>query len=372
MLITRRQLLELLLTAVPHRIAAAAQNRPRRPVRSLVLVTIGGIRRQESFSAQGRIHIPHLYNDLLPQSLFYPHTVNEGVTSHFNTIASVLTGTWQHIDDWGTEKPANPTIFHDLQTQQHVGPDETWVVTSNKQLTANISPGVNVILSKQLMIEAVERIIMGQSSRRLLEREQLLQEMTEVLETDYERIGWGVPSTSSFQDPAVKKTFLGALSDFIRGPGAPVSGDELTFLIAREVLARIAPALLMINFSDVEVAHSGAYSLHLGGIRRADMLCHRLWQFIQASPALSRRTTLVIMNEFGRDPDGSSTNGFFNHRTNTECCRMAWTMVLGPAVEKPQVVDRVIRQIDVAPTIGSWMGFECSRSPGSRLSEFRS
>ncbi len=70
------------------------------------------------------------------------------------------------------------------------------------------------------------------------------------------------------------------------------------------------------------------------------------------------------MNEFGRDPDGSSTNGFFNHRTNTECCRMAWSMVLGQAVQKPQVVERVVRQIDMAPSIGSWMGFECGRLGG--------
>src|SRR5574341_1463096 len=34
-----------------------------------------------------------------------------------------------------------------------------------------------------------------------------------------------------------------------------VCGDELTFLTAREVLQRITPAMLMINFSDVEVAH---------------------------------------------------------------------------------------------------------------------
>src|SRR5437588_412550 len=83
--------------------------------------------------------------------------------------------------------------------QQKVGPEQTWVVTSNKQLTANIGPGANVILSKQLMIEAVERIINGQTSRQKLEREQILQEMTAVLETDYERIGWGVPANSTFQ-----------------------------------------------------------------------------------------------------------------------------------------------------------------------------
>ncbi|HET8549695.1 MAG TPA: hypothetical protein VFL57_16915, partial [Bryobacteraceae bacterium] len=283
---------------------------------------------------------------------------------------SILTGVWQHVDDWGSQKPTNPTLFHYLQKQMQAGPEQTWVVTSNKQLTANVSPGVNVILSKQLMVEAVERIIMGQSSRTRLEREQLLAEMKAVLETDYERIGWGIPSTSAFHDPQVKHTLIAALSEFIRGPGVPVSGDELTFLIAARVLERISPALLMINFSDVEVAHSGAYSLHLAGIRRADTLCHRLWQLIQNNPELHATTTLVIMNEFGRDPDGSGTNGFFNHRTDTECCRMAWSMVLGPAVKKPAVVERAIRQVDMAPTVASWMGFECEKGAGTRLPEF--
>jgi hypothetical protein len=366
---TRRELLGLLYAAVARRVVAA-QSRPRRQSKSVILVTIGGIRRQESFSATGLVHVPRLAGDLAPQALFYPFTVNEGVTSHFNTISSILTGRWQHVDDWGSQPAADPTLFHSFQKQLHLGPEDTWVVTSNKQLTANISPGVNVILSKQLMIEAVERIIMGQSSRRKLEREQLLQEMTAILETDYERIGWGVPATSAFQDPEVKNTLVSALIGFIRGPDAAVSGDELTFFVAREVLERISPALLMVNFSDVEVAHSGAYSLHLGGIHRADALCHRLWQFIQENPERRQRTTLVIMNEFGRDPDGSGTNGFFNHRTNTECCRMAWTLVLGQAVKKPQVVERVIRQIDVPPSIAGWMGFECERATGTALPEF--
>ena len=97
----------------------------------MVLITLGGIRRQESWSEPGLRYIPHLYNHLLPQSLFYPYTVNEGVTSHFNTIASVLTGVWQHVDDWGGDKPGSPTLFHHFLSQTGAGPEQTWVVTSN-------------------------------------------------------------------------------------------------------------------------------------------------------------------------------------------------------------------------------------------------
>jgi hypothetical protein len=369
--VTRRTILSLVGAAAVRRLQAVPLSGVPKPARRLVIVTIGGIRRQESFSQQGLVNIPHFYGDLAPNAIFYPFTANEGVTSHFNTISSVLTGVWQHVDDWGSMKPTHPTLFHYLQSQQHTGPNETWVVTSNKQLTANISPGVNVILSKQLMVEAVERILAGQSRRKQLEREQILQEMTAVLETDYERIGWGVPSTSTFQDPEVKRTFISALANFINGPGAPASGDELTFVIAREVLQQLAPAMLMVNFSDVEVAHSGAYSLHVGGIRRSDLLCYKLWQFIESSPQLKGNTTLVIMNEFGRDPDGSNTNGFFNHRTNTECCRMSWSMVLGAAVDRPKVVEREVRHIDMAPTLGAWMGIQCDKAAGSMLPEIR-
>ncbi len=83
-----------------------------------------------------------------------------------------------------------------------------------------------------------------------------------------------------------------------------------------------------------------------------------------------RRTTLVVMPEFGRDPDGSSSNGFFNHRTNTEENRLAWMMVLGQAVRKPGRMEREVRQIDLAPTLGTILGVECRQAEGRVLPEF--
>jgi hypothetical protein len=333
-------------------------------------VTLGGIRRQESFSPDGVVNIPHLYGDLLPQSLFYAQTWNEGVTSHFNTISSILTGVWQHVDDWGSQSPAHPTLFRYVQDQLGAGPAETWVVTSNKALTANIGPGANVILSKQLLVEAVERIIRGYSAHARLDRDMLLEELTAVMQEDYERIGWNVASPSAILNPEMKQTFMAALAGFIRGPEGPTSGDELTCFVAQEVLRRISPGLLVVNFSDMEVAHSGTYSLYLSGIRKADRLVYRLWQFLQSLPEYKENVTMVIMSEFGRDPDGSSTNGFFNHRSNTESNRCTWMMVLGRAARVPAVIERPVRQIDVAPSLAALLGVSCHQAEGRLLPEF--
>ena len=366
----RRTIFQLAGLAAARRIAAAAKVSGPKPAAKIVLITIGGIRRQESFSPEGVANIPHLYSDLLPQSLFYVQAWNEGVTSHFNTISSILTGAWQHVDDWGRQPPAQPTLFQYVQDQLGASPAETWVVTSNKALTAQIGPGANVILSKQLLVEAVERIIKGYTPRKLLDRDVLLDELTSVMQDDYERIGWHVASPSAILDPELKQAFLAALANFIHGPEGPTSGDELTCFVAQEVLRRVAPGVLVVNFSDMEVAHSGTYSLHLGGIRKADKLVYRLWQFVQSLPDYKDHTTMVVMPEFGRDPDGSGANGFFNHRSNTEVNRCSWMMVLGQAARQPAVIDRPVRQIDLAPSLGALLRVTCHQSAGTRLSEF--
>jgi hypothetical protein len=369
--VDRRTLLRLALLAAVEKLPGKASAPVGHPAGRVVLATIAGVRRKETFASTGLENIPRLHRDLMPQALFYENCVNEGVTSHFNTISSILTGVWQHVDDWGRDLPRNPTLINYLRSQCHLDPTQTFVVTSNKALTANIGAGGNVILTKQLLIEAVERIVMGYSRRPRLDRELLLEELTEVMQQDYERIGWEVPGPAATMEPQLKQTFLAALVDFMKGPDNATSGDELTVMVASEVLRRVEPVFLMINFSDVEVAHFGVYSAHVAGIRRTDALCCSLWNLLQSLPAYTGKTALIIMPEFGRDPDGSTTNGFFNHRTNTEENRVTWMMVLGPPAGKPTYVERPVRHIDVAPSVGAFLGVECAQSVGELLPEFQ-
>jgi arylsulfatase A-like enzyme len=78
---------------------------------------------------------------------------------------------------------------------------------------------------------------------------------------------------------------------------------------------------------------------------------------------------MVILPEFGRDPDGSSTNGFFNHRAHEESTIDTWMMALGPAVSKPLIVERPIRHIDICPTLIGLLGCPPLGSQGTKLME---
>ncbi|KAA6464773.1 hypothetical protein DYQ86_02090 [Acidobacteria bacterium AB60] len=347
----------------------------------IILVVIGGVRRAETFSHEGLEYIPHLAYDLMPRSLFYNHARNEGVTAHFNAISSILTGNWQRVDDWGKLAPTTPTLFEQFRKRTRVDRSDTWVIASNKALTSMIGAssasgygpdfGANVVFPKQLMLMAVADALRGGRTANLADRSKIEAELESAMEgSNYEGLGWNVFEAADKLDPRVQETIKNAVARFVRS-GGPTSGDELTFFMTREIMRRFSPQVLVVAFSDVEAAHFGSYALHLSGVKTADRLIYQLWNEVEANPDYRGKTTMVVLPEFGRDPDGSVTNGFFNHRANDDSTRDTWMMVVGSAVDRPNVIERPIRHVDVCPTLAGLLGCRPIESQGSLLSDFR-
>lgn len=347
----------------------------------VVVAIIGGIRRVESFSPEGLQYIPHLTLDLGPNSLLYLHARNEGVTAHFNSISSILTGNWQRLDDWGNQPPTTPTLFEQYRKHLHVGAGDTWLVASNKALTNLIGTssashygpeyGANVVFPKQLMLMAIVNALRNGRTGNMADRNKVEAELeTAMAGSNYEGLGWNVFDAADQLDPGVRGTIEAAIANFVHS-GGPTSGDELTFFMTREIMRKFAPNLLVTVFSDVEAAHFGSYAMHLAGIGTADRLVYQLWQEIEVNPEYRDKTTFLILPEFGRDPDGSSTNGFFNHRANEDSTRDAWVMALGAGIDRPAIVERPIRQVDLCPTLADLLGCRPLESQGASLPEFR-
>lgn len=346
----------------------------------VVLVVIGGVRRAETFSRDGVENIPHLVNDLVPQGLFYSHARNEGVTAHFNAISSIITGNWQRVDDWGKLAPATPTLFEQFRKQTGADRSDTWVVASNKALTSLIAAssaldyglpyGANVVFPKQLMITAVADALRSGRTANMADRSKVEAELESAIAgSNYEGLGWNVFDAAQRLDARAQSTIQSAITSFVRG-GGPTSGDELTFFMTREIMRKFSPRLIMVALSDVEAAHFGSYAMHVTGIRTADRLVWQLWQEIESNPDYKGKTTMVLLPEFGRDPDGSSTNGFFNHRADEESTRDTWMLALGPVTGRPRIIERAVRHVDVCPTLAGLLEVKPLPSQGAPLDEF--
>lgn len=379
--LSKRRFVQLAGLSIANRIlpgSLGAQEPPaRRSSHKVIVVTFGGgVRYSETFAPEGLHNIPRLVA-LRPEGYFFKSCVNSGVLSHFNSTASILTGNWQRVDDFGFQPPAGPTLFEQFRKQTGAGPLDAWVVATNKSFASmgwssdrsfGQPYGANVVLPKQLLLEAVQEVVKKGTAGGVADREGVLRRLEGVLSEGYEGIGWTIFQGGRNLDRQVRETLLRGLVEYINGPEAPTSGDELTFFITREIMREFAPRLMLVNFWDMDVAHWGSYSLYLNAITKTDRLTGMLWDEIQANPNYRDKTTMLVLPELGRDGDQNAANGFLNHRSGDPSCRNMWLLAMGAGVPRGET-DRPVHHVDVAATAAELLGVKAVGMTGSPMRE---
>ena len=379
--LSKRRFLQLAGLSISNRILPgwlrAQESAGRRAANKVIVVTFGGgVRYSETFAPEGLHNIPRL-TAMRPQGYFFKSCVNSGVLSHFNSTASILTGNWQRVDDFGFQPPAGPTLFEQFRKQTGAGPTDAWAVATNKSFASmgcssdrafGQPYGANVVLPKQLLLEAVQDVMKKGTASGVADREDVLRRLEGVLSEGYEGVGWTIFQAGRKLDRQVRETLVRGLVEYINGPEAPTSGDELTFFITREIMREFAPRLILVNFWDMDVAHWGSYSLYLNAITKTDRLTGMLWDEVQANASYHGKTTMLVLPELGRDGDQNTANGFLNHRSGDPSCRNMWLLAMGAAVPRGET-DRTVYHVDVAATAAELLGVKAGGLAGKPMGE---
>jgi hypothetical protein len=336
-----------------------------RPPKAVVVTFGGGSRDDETFSEDGQQNIPHLLNELIPQATFFARVVNRGILGHYVATASLATGVYETFNNFAAVPPDFPTVFEYFRRDRSRPVTDAWVVAPTNGFNRigesghrayGRGTGAGVILPKRLLHAALN----GSS----VDYEHLLRDNYESPLAAAAEGGHGIDLHE------LAATLQLSVGDFKAHALSLSSPDELSVYIAKQLMRTLAPSLLWITLHDIDVAHSGAFSLYVDAIRRSDRLCAEIWREIQANPEYAGNTTLFIMPDFGRDSDLSSGgNGFQHHRTGDAVSRTTWMIALGPGVRQNVVVERPVGSIDLVPTLGARLGFNPRFARGAVLTE---
>jgi len=334
--------------------------------RKVIVVTFGGgARDQETFAPEGQENIPRLLNELAPQSSFFTHVTNQGILGHYVATASLATGVYETLNNFSAVAPEHPTVFEYFRKDLRRPSSDAWVVAPSNGFNRigesdfrgfGAGQGARVILPKHLLSAAH-----GGSSADL---EHLLRDNYETpLYTP--QLGGGEVELEQLE--MILKL---SVDDFMAHARTLSSPDELSVYIARQLMKEESPSLLWITMHDIDVAHTGAYSLYVDAIRRTDRLCAEIWKAIESEPEYAGNTTLFILPDFGRDSDyDAGGNGFQHHRTGDPASRTTWMMALGAGVRRGVVYDDPMQSIDLVPSLGAIMGFAPTQSTGKPIRE---
>jgi len=341
----------------------AATSRPRQKV---VVVTFGGgARDQETFMPEGQENIPHLMRELIPQASFFTQVVNRGILGHYVATASLATGVYETFNNFAAVSPESPTVFEYFRKDLKRPSSDAWVVAPSNGFNRigesshrSYGPGLGarVILPKRLLSAAI--------SDRTHDYQHLLRDNYETPYYTPELLG------NEFELQQLEMILKLSVNDFKSHAQTLSSPDELSVYIARQLMRQVAPSLLWITLHDIDVAHAGAYSLYIEGIRRSDRLCAELWKAIQTEPEYAGKTTLFILPDFGRDSDDDAGgNGFQHHRTGDVLSRTTWMLAAGAGVREGVGFDRAVDSTDLVPTLGAILGFSPSLAQGKPIRE---
>jgi hypothetical protein len=336
------------------------------PKPKVVVVTFGGgARDEETFAPEGQENIPNMVQALFPQSTFFAQVINRGILGHYVATASLATGVYETFNNFAAVSPHNPTVFEYFRKDLRKRANEAWVIapsngfnrigeSDHKSYGAGL--GAGVILPKHLLASSMTKGASGYDH---------------LLHDSYETPFFTPEITGNeFEMQKLKELLKLSVDDFSTHARSLSSPDELSVYIAHRLMREVAPSLLWITLHDIDIAHSGTYSMYIEGIRRSDRLCGEIWKTIQSEPEYADKTTMFILPDFGRDSDTDpGGNGFQHHRTGDPLSRTTWMMVLGPGIRKGVVIDRPVESIDLVPTLGSLLGFDPRFAQGKALPE---
>ncbi len=335
--------------------------------RKAVVVTFGGgARDEETFMPEGQENIPHLLKELIPRATVFTQVVNRGILGHYVATASLATGVYETFNNFAAVPPDNPTVFEYFRRDLKRPARDTWVVAPSNGFNRigesgykgyGPGTGAGVILPKRLLAAAL-------SSGGATEYEHLLRDNYETPLYTPELSG------NEFELRQMAEVLRLSVADFTSHARSLASPDELSVYIARQLMRQLAPSLLWITLHDIDIAHSGAYSLYLEGIQRSDRLCAEIWRTIESEPEYAGKTNLFILPDFGRDSDTDvGGNGFQHHRTGDPLSRTTWIIALGPGIRENVIVERAVESVDLVPTLGSILGFSARLAQGKLLAE---
>lgn len=335
--------------------------------RKVIVITFGGgARDQETFAPEGQENIPHMLQELAPQSTFFTQVVNHGILGHYVATASLATGVYETLNNFAAVPPEHPTVFEYFRKDLKRPMSDAWVVAPSNGFNRigesdyrSYGPGwgARVILPKHLLTAAM--------SGTPTDYEHLLRD-------NYETPLYAPQlGGTEFDLQQLEMILKLSVDDFEAHAKTLSSPDELSMYIARQLMRQQAPSLLWITMHDIDVAHAGAYSLYIDGIRRTDRLCAELWKTVQSEPEYAGNTTLFILPDFGRDADeDAGGNGFQHHRTGDPASRTTWMMALGAGVREGVLYQEPMQSTDLVPTIGAIMGFTPSLAQGQPIRDF--
>ncbi len=317
-------------------------------------------------------------NTLQTQGTLYNNFMyKSGPTGYYNGNVAAITGTYSPTPLDLKKHPENPTIFE--YYRKHANPANSalnswWVNTAagpylslNYSNDPNYGSGYGANMLQRELLRSYDNQINNIGATFSATEQQLVNNLKGFLNKNFTTQASATSIENKLTDRDRLDNFFS--TQMAKNWSEPwiISGIDKTTMnrdmhnvaIAETVIQEFKPELLVVNMTDVDIAHTN-FVEYCNNLRKADYALAKLWQTIQSTPGMANDTVLIVAPEHGRNALG---NGIFvNGRealdhTGDQSSREIFCMMLGKNIKQNQLIPTGGETIDIVPTIAHILGF---------------
>ena len=368
------------LLVQPRSWASSLDDRPAYTGPRVILIRFGGgVRRRETIDPD-YTYAPFLRHVLAKQGTLFSQMeldqIEDVTTSHGEGTLYLLTGKYggfTNSDDFGDRFESKvPTLFEYLRKSFAVSDHEVLLINGEDRTAEEFfsfsnhhSFGVNYRCQVLSLYRFKVYRLRQQIEAGLFQGQELEQKTAELqkLESlDYRNEGGYVYSPQMIQFWEEWRQYYG--DSGLVNP----RGDRVLTELVVWALQRLKPKFLMVNYQDPDYVHWGFPAHYTNGIAIIDQGIKRIVEMVAADPDYRDNTIFCIAPDCGRD-----SNQFlsvpYQHHFNSRSAHEIFALFVGKGIQANQIVDRTVSQIDIAPTLAQFMGFQANFAEGNVLKE---
>ena len=356
---------------------------PEAQRRKLIVVVFGGgTRASETVDDPQHRHVPRLWHEMVPQGTLFTNMRVEHRVVHPNSNGSIKTGHWEwdHLD-W-SRPVAHPTVFEILRKRRRAPDTAVWAFVYASilaQTGSSEARGYGERFAANVVEPPTIPRITAEEMARLMARAAQQGSARAEIEAaaDCARLARTTSriTTGGLRSDAARRWLNRQYGRWKDGSGT-TSHDALLTDLAEQSMRDFSPAVISVDYGEIDCAHYGSWSRYVEAIRRTDSLTWRLWQTACTLPDYRGKTLMLVLPDHGRELDRPGGSGFIHHsdfytgRGADEGCRRVWMLAIGPGVAPGRTIARRVPITAAAATGLEYLGLEAS--PGAAPSVLES
>ncbi len=350
--------------------------------RNVIVIRFGGgVRRRESIDST-HTYAPFVARDLAAEGTLFKDVQIaqfEGLnTSHGEGTLNLLTGRYDRYQDVergflkARFEPKVPTVAEYLRKAYDVPPHQTLIVNGEDRpdeefYTFSNHAGYGIdFRSNVLSLYRYKRWLFARQIRENKLTETRVRDLQKQLEK-WEKSDPRLRGRDT-QGAEMERFWERWREHYGESGLVNPRGDRLLTTLTLRALKELRPRLLMVNYNDCDYVHWGYLSHYTTGISIMDEGIREIWNAVQADPAYRDNTVMVVVPDCGRDSNPLAPVPC-QHHFNSRSAHEIFALMVGAGVPKGVLVDKTVQQVDVASTVGHYLGVRVEHGEGRVLEE---